>query len=422
MLNRRVLSSVTVSIVIALSACSGGDDATGGDGGSSGGGGSGTGSTSSGGNGSAGLGGTSSGGFGNGGGFGIGGSGNESGSGGSGAFQGCTGLAHEQETIGSPLDVYLIFDRTGSMGRDCDFEAGSTPPVNSKACFATYALPEYLMNVDPNADTRLAFQFMSLSNNDCNGVPYATPLVDLTPLPVTADHPIIQAISDEDFGGGLGTRIEGALRGIASYTASHVTPGRNMIGVLMTDGDPTNDCVDEIPTLSGIIEDHLAATGLKTFIIGMNGATNSNLEALAVAGGAEPHDDFCADVAAPCHYWNVGDGQGDAIASALQAIVRQVVPLPCQYEVIGLTAPPGEQLDFGKVNVVLKDSGNVETTLGQVAGEANCPTDQPAWYYDDPAAPTNIILCSNACDMVSASESGSTVNVVVGCTRTKKLE
>jgi hypothetical protein len=331
---------------------------------------------------------------------------------------GCTGLAHEQELAGGPLDVYLILDRTGSMGRDCDYVHGDTPPESSKACFATYALSDYLIDVTPTVDTRLAFHFMS-QPDDCDGTAYVPPLIDLTPLPVAPDHALIQEISDEDFGGGLGTHIEGALRGLALYTEANRTPGRAMIGVLMTDGDP-NGCEDDLDALRTIIADHLAATGVRTFIIGMEGATESNLEELALAGGADPHPDWCGGIGPPCHYWNVGDGSGDAIASALGDIIAMAVPLPCEFDVIGLTAPAGETLDFSRVNVTLTQGGTT-TTIGQVPSEAECPTDRPAWYYDDPAAPTAIHLCPNACTLVSAAGDGARVDVVVGCMDTVML-
>jgi hypothetical protein len=331
----------------------------------------------------------------------------------SGNVCGCAGLAHEQELVSGPLDIYFIFDRTASMGEDCAYQAGSTPPVQSKACYATFAMSDYLINVTPQVDTRLAFQFMSLTANDCDGVPYATPLTPLTQLPVPATDPLIQAISDENFAGGIGTHIEGALRGIASFTANNETPGRTMIGVLMTDGDP-NGCNQDIGALSGIISAHLNATGIRTFIIGMEGATDSNLEELAIAGGADPHPDWCGSVSAPCHYWNVGNGSGDAIASALRAIVGQASPLPCSYDVTTLEPPPGEQKDFNKVNVNLTQNG-VPQTIGRVTDASSCPSDIPAWYYDDPSNPTTINLCQNACDLVQTATQGARVTVVLGC-------
>jgi hypothetical protein len=331
----------------------------------------------------------------------------------------CTGFELEQETVGGPLDIYFIFDRTASMGEDCDYEPGGSPPVESKACFATYALPDYLVGVEPAVDTRLAYQVMSYDDG-CDGAPYATPMVDLTQLPVPIDHEIVTAISSETFEGGSGTQIEGALIGISQFTEAAETPGREMIGVLMTDGDP-NGCNEDIDYLAGLIADHLAATGIRTFIIGMDGATESNLEELAIAGGAEAHDDFCGSLTPPCHYWNVGDGSGDAIASALTAIAGQAAPFPCEYALADIQPPDGATLDLSTLNVQLTQAG-VSTVIANVASEDACPADEPAWYYDDNDAPTAILLCENACDLVTAAEEGATMNVVGGCDETVVLK
>jgi hypothetical protein len=332
---------------------------------------------------------------------------------------GCSGLSNEQELVASPLDIYFIFDRTASMGDDCDYVPGESPPVDSKACYATYALSDYLINVPSSVDTRLAFQFMSLADDDCDGEPYATPRIDLTSLPLAPDHRMIEAISEESFAGGYGTHIEGALRGMAEYTTSHRTLGREMIGVLMTDGDP-NGCETNVRTLAQLVSDHLADDGIRTFIIGMQGATDANLERLAAAGGAEAHDDFCGDQSQPCHFWNVGDGSGDAIASALHAIIEQASPLPCQYEVAGLNPPAGETLDYGKVNVTFTDDTGSQL-IGRVPSSSQCPDDQAAWYYDDPSAPDTLLLCPETCTMVTSAAEGARLNVVVGCTATVEL-
>jgi len=326
---------------------------------------------------------------------------------------GCAGLTYEPEPISGPLDIYFIFDRTSSMGADCAYQQGSSPPVQSKACYATYALSDYLIGVSPQVDTRLAFQFLSIPDDICDGSAYATPLIDLMQLPVAPTAPIVQAIVNEDFAGGWGTDTEGALRGIAMYTSTHVTAGREMIGVLMTDGEP-NGCNLDVSALSQIVADHLTASGIRTFIIGMDGANDANLEQLASAGGATPHPDWCGSVSAPCHYWNVGNGSGDAIANALQAIIGQASGLPCSYDVQSLEPPPGETKDFNKVNVNLTENGTVQT-IGRVSDASACPTDIPAWYYDDPSAPTTINLCQNACDLAQSASQGARVSVVLGC-------
>lgn len=327
----------------------------------------------------------------------------------------CVGSVARQEGAGF-LDIYFILDRTSSMGTDCAYVQGSTPPVASKACYATYAVPDYLTSVTPLVPTTFAFQFMSQATQ-CDGTAYSTPLSGPTQLPMTASDPIIQAISAETFAGGLGTDIEGALRGIAAYTTASRKPGHAMIGVLMTDGDP-NRCEQSIPALATIMSDHLAQTGIKTFIIGMTGATDANLEQLGAAGGADPHSDYCGSVAPPCHYWNVGDGSADAIKSALSAIVKQSTPLPCNYAVSGLTPPAGQAMDYSKVNVTLTQGDGGATVIGRVSSAASCPATTPAWYYDNPAAPTTINLCKTACDLVTAATNGAQVNVAVGCQET----
>jgi hypothetical protein len=43
--------------------------------------------------------------------------------------------------------------------------------------------------------------------------------------------------------------------------------------------------------------------------------------------------------------------------------------------------------------------------------EAQCMTNA-AWFYDDPAAPTELRLCPAACELVQA---GGTVDIAFGC-------
>lgn len=352
---------------------------------------------------------------------------------------GCAGFVQEQEVSDGKLDIYFMFDHTtsmigagmpGGMGMmggggdpalDCAYTLGTAPPVFSKACSATYALSNYLIEAPPlpQADTRLALQFMSLSGEDsCVGGPYAVPMIGMTQLPLEPTHPMIQAISDDDFNtvnnAGDGTQIEGALRGIAQYTAANKAPGREMIGVLMTDGDP-NGCNEDIDDLGQIISDHYAQTGIRTFIIGVDGATEENLERLAIEGGAEPHDDFCGSLTPPCHYWNVGDASGDVLAAALQAIVGQSTPIGCEFPLANVQPADGQMLDTSTINVTLTSPSAGEATILNTPSLADCPVGQLAWYYDNPAQPSVIQLCPAACDAVKATEGGAQIDIVGGC-------
>jgi hypothetical protein len=259
---------------------------------------------------------------------------------------------------------------------------------------------------------------MSLASDDCNGAPYAKPLIDMTPLPVTANDAIVQAISAEDFKGGIGTHIEGAFRGMATYTAMHdqaVRPmGRTTIGVLMTDGDP-NGCDEDIGNLAKIVSDHLAASGVKTFIIGETGATLANLERYAVAGGASAHTDFCGNGPSPCHYWDVGDGQPAALASALASIVGQATvahPVPCTYRVP--PPPAGQTLDPSLVNVSFQDASGTSTQIYKVDSKAKCDAKLGGWYYAAGSPPSEILLCDATCSSVTNAKSPH-VAVEFGC-------
>ncbi|HVU04482.1 MAG TPA: vWA domain-containing protein [Polyangiaceae bacterium] len=342
-----------------------------------------------------------------------------------GGFQQCAGTESGVEAI--QLDMYVIQDHTASMGQngtganvntgpgapDCPIDLSQPPQVADKWCFATNALASYFTS-QASKGNRAALQFMTSENDVCTGGPdnsEATPVVPLTLLPVQVTDPLVAALEADTPAGGLGTHIESALHGIADFTADNVTPGRVMIGVLITDGDP-NGCSGDIPTLAKILSDHLTATGIKTYIIGMTGATPANLEQLAVAGGGFEHGpDFCAGEPT-CHYWSVGGGDGSAIAEALKQIQLSTV-IPCEYK---LPPPPeNKQFDPALVNLVYSTSATESTQITGVASENACDATTGGWYYDDPAAPKTIRLCKATCDTVTGAGAGAKLDVSYGC-------
>ena len=108
---------------------------------------------------------------------------------------------------------------------------------------------------------------MTSPNYVCTGGPNndeSKPVVDLTALPAAATNLLITTLDTAGPTGGLGTRIEAALHGIADFTAANKSDGRTMIGVLITDGDP-NGCDNNVDNLATILSTHLMATGIKTF-------------------------------------------------------------------------------------------------------------------------------------------------------------
>jgi len=229
----------------------------------------------------------------------------------------------------APVDMYIVFDKSGSMGEPVgngapgDCNVGQTVP--SKWCKAINALSGYLKSPQ-SKDQGAALQFFSGADNaNCGtGAPYTTaamPATSYTTLPSTAFDSALNGITP-----GGGTPIEAALRGLTHFTGANRRGGRVTIGILITDGDP-HGCNQNLNTLAGIIQAHYDATKIRTYVIGMNGATFANLEQIASGGGAPTHaatvgtlTNACGNVAAPCHFWNVGDGDPAGFIQALAAI------------------------------------------------------------------------------------------------------
>jgi hypothetical protein len=87
--------------------------------------------------------------------------------------------------------------------------------------------------------------------------------------------------------------------------------------------------------------------------------------------------------------------------------------LSCDY---AIPAPPeGETLDPTLVNVDYTPGGSSEQTpiFNVPGGAADCGP-EGGWYYDNPSAPQNILMCPSTCSTLQADDQG-TVDVVFGC-------
>jgi hypothetical protein len=87
--------------------------------------------------------------------------------------------------------------------------------------------------------------------------------------------------------------------------------------------------------------------------------------------------------------------------------------IPCLYDIPD--PPPNETLDYEKVNVKYQPDPNsmFQDIYYVPGGLADCGPNG-GWYYDDPQAPTQILLCPATCDLVQASSDGQ-VQIELGC-------
>jgi hypothetical protein len=226
--------------------------------------------------------------------------------------------------------MFIMFDRSGSMGNDCAL--GAT--TKSKWCRGINALSGYLKSTG-STDQAAAVQFFPLAaqadalctTGDLYNVA-AMPAANYQTLPSPSFDALLNSTSPATGGGAntAGTPTEAAIRGITRFTAANRRPGRVTIGILITDGDP-NGCNANLTALSDLLDAHFKATTIRTYVIGMQGATFANLEKIALGGNSPTHPDAvgtitdaCGDGAGPCRHWNVGDGDPAVFTAALAAI------------------------------------------------------------------------------------------------------
>jgi hypothetical protein len=224
--------------------------------------------------------------------------------------------------------MYIMFDRSGSMGADCNIGDNTA----SKWCRAINALAGYFKSMGAT-DQAAAIQFFPLRTDKypssfcATGNNYevaASPSTGYTALPSSAFDTLLN--SENPMAGPMGTPTEAAIRGLSSFTAANRRGGRVTIGILITDGDP-NGCDLKLTDLSNLLAAHNKATTIRTYVIGMEGADFGNLEKIAQGGAAPLHpdnvtgiSDACGNGPGPCRTWNVGNGDPAAFTAALAAI------------------------------------------------------------------------------------------------------
>ncbi len=227
----------------------------------------------------------------------------------------------------APVDMYIMLDRSCSMGADCNI--GST--TNSKWCHAINALSGYF-NSPSASGNAAALQFFPVTNHVntmcTTGATYSTPASPVGPppfttLPTKTFDALLDSTTDNN---PCVTPTEGAIRGITNFTAGNRRGGRVTIGMLVTDGAPVG-CDTNLGNLSNLLKAHNTATTIRTYVIGMTGANDANLEQLAVGGGGPLHPDkvgsatgTCGTTPSPCRHWNVGDGNPATFVEVLKAI------------------------------------------------------------------------------------------------------
>ena len=319
-----------------------------------------------------------------------------------------------------PLDMYLMVDRSVTMREPLDGIPACTvgDTVDARWCYAINALAGFFQAPTSNGlGVALGFfphgtcgwnadftsQDCCTLGDCCQGLKDAVPDVGLGELP--SHLPALVAALDDQDPLGTTTPIEAAIRGLVQFTAGAKRDSRQMVAVLVTDGEP-NGCERDPQALAELLQQHRDTTEITTFVVGVSGANFETLEILARAGGAEPHESYCASGMAPCVSYDVGDGRPEAFVDALQQIHRSVVG--CQF-----TLPQSNDGLVDPDTLVVEVSSPAHTDvqrLERLGGAQDCGE---GWYAD-PDQANQFALCPSTCSAVTA-EVGVRVDVLAGC-------
>jgi hypothetical protein len=230
---------------------------------------------------------------------------------------------------------------------------------------------------------------------DCDESFYSTPAVEIGELSdVGAD--ILDKLAAIQPGGftPTGPALTGALEH-ASEWAAHA-PGRATAVVLITDGYPTQCDPRGISAIANLAEEaHSHEPYVRTFVIGL--AAEFNLDSIARAGGT--HQAYRVDT---------GDPAGSLLA-ALRNVSNS--KLACSFEIPD--APAGTmKIDYDEVQITYTPGDMSREEVPRISDYTACDRNpNGGWYYDNPAAPTQILVCPCTC---TRFEAGS-VQVALGC-------
>lgn len=324
-----------------------------------------------------------------------------------GAGGSCSAVPHKAET--PPLSLYLMIDRSGSMGELAGLPgaSGAAGAPTTKWAALQGALDQFLEN-PPVKQLSVGAQFFPLPGAECAPDAYAVPLVPLVSA-ATARGQIVSAMSGRTPEGSTptGAALDGALREARSWAKQQ--PKATAAVVLATDGVPSQCSTQDAAGLAQLALEGATASagqpGVATFVIGILGASDLQagalgvLNAVAKGGGTD-----AATLVDPSQ-----DLAGQ-MASALRAAASRSVG--CSFELPDTVVTHD---DLALVNVTLASAGCGTRRLDYTPGGKACQGD--GWAYDlDPATsgamPSKVQLCATSCERY---RQGALVTIEVGC-------
>jgi len=305
----------------------------------------------------------------------------------------CAGIGVEPEP--SPLDMFIMVDRTQSM----------TNMIQNTAIQRWDVIQQGVQQFvnDPNVQTRaprIGIAFFGATGNpndptECDPVTYTKPKIEIEPIAISGPK-ILQAVIDERaFLGGLTPwmpSLEGALVHAQDWQTAN--PTRKTVVVLVTDGYPT-ECDTDVSHIQEMVGEFYAGVkstyngrgtpGIRTYIIGI-AVDKFNLDAVAQAGGTNTA--------------TIVDSTG-AVDQFVTAMIN-ITNSNTSCDLALPSPPPGQILDPNQVQVVYRPFQGATQELPKASSVAGCSSANGGWYFDDIVNPTKILLCPCSCANVGS--------------------
>jgi hypothetical protein len=314
-----------------------------------------------------------------------------SGEGGDASIEACNGVSVEAEAV--PVDVFVIMDRSQSMGT-------AVKGSSMTRWEALHAAVQSFAQDPKAANIRAGIGFFSLSGGaddtlDCNPDGYAAPSVPIGLISEVGTD--LAAAMDNVTPGGLTPTVP-AVQGAISYARSWAqkNKGRATTVVLVTDGFPTQ-CDNAPEHISDAAQSgYESAEHIRTFVIGVGDVAKFNLDNFARAGGTK------------AAYLTDAGNVTSTFVDALNNITNRA--LACEYQ---LPPPPdGMKLDTAKVQVLYTPASGDAEEVPSISSLAACAKNpNGGWYYDNPDSPSKITVCPCTCARLQAGR----VDVRLGC-------
>jgi hypothetical protein len=332
----------------------------------------------------------------------------------------CVGEVYAGEDI--PLDIYIMFDASGSMCKDLPGTQGVFLCSSSDTCSGTNCCTvagtgqkywnttldgsrmaavrtaaEAFLNDPESAGIGVGlgvFGNQCIGSTSCNADDYTAPRVQIGELPSNASA-LMSALNALEPTGETPTHaaIGGACAHATAWKDAH--PGHEVVILLMTDGKPeapvTTTCMPTSELAVQAAATCFADAGIKTYVLGV-GPMLETLHGIAEAGGTGSA--YLVE-------------SGDPAQSILNALNRiRGAAIPCDFSIP--EPPAGETLNYELVNMVHVDSSCLANAFSYVETQTACG-DTGGWYFDVPpggaTAPSQIHLCPKSCDAVKTPES-----------------